>query len=141
MEALVWRELKHPNVLEFLGVSSKTHLGFVSLVSPWMDSGTLTDYISVHADADRLWLVCASRTRYKMAILNNFARLQIGGIASGLSYLHHREPPVVHGDLRGVSTPHLLSRILLDGILTTLSTGKRVDIILWAAKAIRLWIG
>lgn len=28
--------------------------------------------------------------------------LKIFGIASGLSYLHHLNPSVVHGDLRGV---------------------------------------
>jgi serine/threonine protein kinase len=46
-EALVWRQLKHPHVLEFVGIdkSSFQDTQFICLVSPWMSHGTLKDYI------------------------------------------------------------------------------------------------
>lgn len=33
--------------------------GQIAIVSPWMDNGTVMNYISQHADVDRRQLVCA----------------------------------------------------------------------------------
>jgi serine/threonine protein kinase len=46
-EALVWRHLKHPNVLPFVGLSNSLFpYDFLPcLLSPWMDNGTLNDYV------------------------------------------------------------------------------------------------
>jgi serine/threonine protein kinase len=42
-EALVWRQLKHPHILPFLGVDMETFEsgGLFCLVSPWLTGGTL----------------------------------------------------------------------------------------------------
>ena len=56
-EAVIWKRLKHPNVLALLGVN--TSLG-LQLISDWMPNGDLPEYIEEHADADRLELVGAT---------------------------------------------------------------------------------
>jgi serine/threonine protein kinase len=46
-EALVWRQLKHSNVLPFVGLNGSLftldHLP--CLLSPWMDNGSLREYV------------------------------------------------------------------------------------------------
>ncbi|KAG8895267.1 hypothetical protein FRC01_012472, partial [Tulasnella sp. 417] len=50
-EAQVWRLLRHPHILEFIGIyKSGDHM---YLVSPFIENGTLTEYIATHPDADR----------------------------------------------------------------------------------------
>jgi serine/threonine protein kinase len=44
-EALVWKQLKHPNILPFLGIDRWTFGYELTLVSPWMPQGTLLNYI------------------------------------------------------------------------------------------------
>ncbi|KDQ65065.1 hypothetical protein JAAARDRAFT_247031 [Jaapia argillacea MUCL 33604] len=88
-EALLWRGLSHPHILPFLGVDIgqpdmafepgvETEL-FVTLVSPWMEHGTLTEYLkttgSLSTDVDTLLLE----------------------VALGLRYLHSRQ--IIHGNL------------------------------------------
>jgi serine/threonine protein kinase len=60
-EALIWRQLKHPNVLPFIGLDSETFVtkNEISIVSPWMARGNLMDYIhsdtyDAQLDRDRL---------------------------------------------------------------------------------------
>ena len=43
-EAVLWKQLKHPNVLPFLGVFLDTSER-PCLVSPWMENGNLTRYV------------------------------------------------------------------------------------------------
>jgi serine/threonine protein kinase len=62
-EILVWQRLNHENVLPLLGTVS--HFGrFMSMVSPWMDNGSLMQYLQECADdmslARRLQLVTVS---------------------------------------------------------------------------------
>jgi hypothetical protein len=56
-EALYWRSLCHPNILPFLGVSTKV-LPPLSLISPWMENGCLMRYPEQNPDYDRLKAVC-----------------------------------------------------------------------------------
>jgi hypothetical protein len=46
-EALVWRQLQHPNVVPFLGMnwSLFPHDALPSLLAPWMEYGTLREYM------------------------------------------------------------------------------------------------
>lgn len=44
-EALLWKQLHHDNVLPFLGLDADTFPGFVCMVSPWMQHGTILEYI------------------------------------------------------------------------------------------------
>lgn len=57
-EAILWSQLEHPNVLPFYGLY---RLGDqsdrVCLVSPWMDNGNVSEYISVNPKVARLPLV------------------------------------------------------------------------------------
>jgi len=85
-EVNIWSRLNHENILPFLGLvdlfleSNEAQKG---LISPWMQHGNCIDYLNKYPDANRLPL--------------------IRGIVSGLAYLHHHDPPVIHGDLRGMN--------------------------------------
>jgi serine/threonine protein kinase len=64
-EALVWHELHHTNVLPFLGIDKDLFPDrpLPSLITPWMERGTLSDYIKSSeylASRDELSFVCVS---------------------------------------------------------------------------------
>ncbi|KAJ7145871.1 kinase-like domain-containing protein, partial [Mycena epipterygia] len=80
-EALVWRELHHPNILPFIGIDRESFPSSLCMVSPWMEHGTILRYLEVHGRA-------------------NVDKLLVE-IAQGLQYLHSRN--IVHGDLRGTN--------------------------------------
>ncbi|KAG9100252.1 hypothetical protein FRC06_004356 [Ceratobasidium sp. 370] len=63
-------KLKHPNVLELIGLS--TFRGQISIVSPWMENGTLLEYVTKHPE-------CVQ-------------------VSAGLAHLH--ESDNVHGDVK-----------------------------------------
>ena len=52
-EAVIWKRLKHPNILPLLGVTITP----LQLISNWMSGGDLPEYIQKHSDTDRLRLV------------------------------------------------------------------------------------
>ncbi|KAJ7573775.1 kinase-like domain-containing protein [Mycena floridula] len=82
-KAMLWKDLSHPNVLAFYGMHLWPTGGRICLVSPWMENGNLVSYLKDHLDADRLALAL--------------------DVAQGLEYLHHLNPPIIHGDLKGVN--------------------------------------
>ena len=53
--AVVWKRLQHPNVVNFLGLGSDAPP--FSLVYPWMPNGSLSEYLRGHPDVDKLGLV------------------------------------------------------------------------------------
>lgn len=59
-ECRTWGQLSHPNILPFLGVCLE-HISETSLVpcfvSPWMDNGTVINFIRNHPNVSRLPLV------------------------------------------------------------------------------------
>ncbi|KAJ7093746.1 kinase-like domain-containing protein [Mycena epipterygia] len=80
-EALIWRQLCHPNVLPFFGLY---YLGErLCLVSPWMENGHVMKFLTNKnpTNTDRLSLIL--------------------DIALALQYLHEKD--VVHGDLKGLN--------------------------------------
>ncbi|KAF8211580.1 kinase-like domain-containing protein [Mycena galopus ATCC 62051] len=78
-EALIWRQLSHPNLLPFLGLYMLDSR--LSLVSPWMENGDLKHFLgNGRSDVDRVSLIL--------------------DVAEGLEYLHSKN--VVHGDLKTV---------------------------------------
>ncbi|KIM82176.1 hypothetical protein PILCRDRAFT_820544 [Piloderma croceum F 1598] len=83
-EIAIWQGLKHENVLPLLGITSDFGR-YMSLVSPWLENGSLMQYLDKNRDtlgiSRRLQLACE--------------------VAAGLSYLH--ESQVVHGDLTGAN--------------------------------------
>ncbi|KAG6910301.1 hypothetical protein DXG01_011698 [Tephrocybe rancida] len=82
-EALVWQQLKHPNVLPFLGIDSEVFPASLCMVSPWMRHGTILDLRAANG---------ASNINIEKRLVE---------IAEGLEYLHSEG--VVHGDLRGAN--------------------------------------
>ncbi|THU86153.1 kinase-like protein [Dendrothele bispora CBS 962.96] len=82
-EALLWRQLNHPNLLAFLGVNTELFAPGFCLVSPWMANGDVISYLKTHPQMDKL---CAMTE-----------------VAAGLAYLHSLQPSIVHGDIRGAN--------------------------------------
>ncbi|KAF7354929.1 Protein kinase domain-containing protein [Mycena sanguinolenta] len=79
-EALIWRQLSHPNLLPFFGLYILDDR--LCLISPWMDNGDLKEFLnSAPSDIDRISLMM--------------------DVARGLEYLHSQG--VVHGDLKTVN--------------------------------------
>ncbi|KIM91557.1 hypothetical protein PILCRDRAFT_763184 [Piloderma croceum F 1598] len=84
-EAVIWRQLCHPNVLPFYGVFHLEDKG-PCLASPWMKNGNVTSFLKLAPETRRLPLAS-----------------QMLDIAEGLHYLHTFEPSIIHGDLKGVN--------------------------------------
>ncbi|KAE9402996.1 hypothetical protein BT96DRAFT_990639 [Gymnopus androsaceus JB14] len=82
-QALLWRQLKHPNILPLLGVNTDLFSPSFCLISPWMENGNIISYLKQNP----------MHNRYKVFL----------EIAAGLSYLHSRNPPIIHGDIRGAN--------------------------------------
>ncbi|KAJ4487787.1 kinase-like domain-containing protein [Lentinula aciculospora] len=113
-ELLTWHQLCHRNLATLYGImQNSTSIG---MVSAWCDNGTISSYLKKKPAADRLKLVIQ--------------------IASGVAYLHHFNPPVVHGDLKGgnilvdiheqaVITDFGLSKVMED--LSNLSRSDRIE--------------
>ncbi|KAH6906636.1 kinase-like domain-containing protein [Coprinopsis sp. MPI-PUGE-AT-0042] len=85
-EAIVWSQLRHPNVLPFYGIycwspHAGTHLERMALLSPWLDAGNAVEYLRRYPDVDKESLIL--------------------DIAQGLNYLHTFQPAIIHGDLKG----------------------------------------
>lgn len=100
-EGSVWKTLKHPNILEFLGLVFNMS-SIPAIVLPYYPSGNVMEYLKAKDTplADRLPFVCSiclwfEHCRSKLAA-------QIIGIANGIKYLHEHNPPIIHGDIRGV---------------------------------------
>ncbi|KAG9074908.1 hypothetical protein FS749_013484 [Ceratobasidium sp. UAMH 11750] len=75
-ELYFWSKLKHRNVLELLGFAIFQEQ--LAMISPWMENGTLNDYIRKHSGLDR-WSLCLQ-------------------VSEGLEYIHG--VGMVHGDLK-----------------------------------------
>jgi hypothetical protein len=61
-EAVIWRQLEHPNLVPFLGIVHDQNVPFSILhtITPWMSQGTLLNYIkssSYDASTQRVQLV------------------------------------------------------------------------------------
>ncbi|KAK0439497.1 kinase-like domain-containing protein [Desarmillaria tabescens] len=82
-EALVWRNVKHRNVLPFLGVNKELFAPSFYLISPWMENGNIISFLHHHPRLDRLQAIT--------------------DVARGMAYLHSLEPPIVHADIRGAN--------------------------------------
>ncbi|KZT35160.1 kinase-like protein, partial [Sistotremastrum suecicum HHB10207 ss-3] len=81
-ELKLWSSLHHCNILPFIGICfppiTDSETSF-SLVSPWMNNGTISEYVNKNPEVDRIALMI--------------------DIADGIAYLHAKG--IVHGDLKG----------------------------------------
>ncbi|KAG1906932.1 kinase-like domain-containing protein [Suillus fuscotomentosus] len=83
-EIKIWMKLKHRNIVPFIGVTARFGPPeTISLVSPWIPNGTLTNFLDTYGGnlslISKLWL--------------------LHDVAAGLDYLHSF--PLIHGDLTG----------------------------------------
>ncbi|KAJ7694043.1 kinase-like domain-containing protein, partial [Mycena olivaceomarginata] len=95
-EALVWRYLKHPNILPFLGVDGTAFpTPTMAIVSPWISQGSVLNYMAENSPASRyaIGLVCTP------CCLIFHLESELADIIHGLDYLHSEN--IVHGDLCG----------------------------------------
>ncbi|KAF5345121.1 hypothetical protein D9757_013866 [Collybiopsis confluens] len=79
-EALIWRQLKHPNILPLLGVNVELFTPSFCLISPWLANKDVISFLKQNPLHNRLSVFL--------------------DIASGLSYLHTK---ITHGDIRGAN--------------------------------------
>ncbi|KAG6908793.1 hypothetical protein DXG01_003322 [Tephrocybe rancida] len=81
-EAVIWGQLRHPNILPFYGIH---HLsdpnGSMCLVSPWIANGDIYEFLKTRPHVHRTPLIC--------------------DVSSGMDYLHKHG--VVHGDLKSLN--------------------------------------
>jgi len=52
-EVLVWRQLRHPNILPFIGANLELFEPRFCFISPWMNNGDIMSYLKQHPDHDR----------------------------------------------------------------------------------------
>ncbi|KDQ52260.1 hypothetical protein JAAARDRAFT_139168, partial [Jaapia argillacea MUCL 33604] len=77
-EVRAWGRLRHPNIVELLGVAFPG--GRPAMVMPWYRNGNAVEYLRQHPGSDRFALVF--------------------DVARGLTYMHGLIPPLLHCDLR-----------------------------------------
>ncbi|KAK0184191.1 kinase-like domain-containing protein [Armillaria mellea] len=101
-EALVWRNLYHPSILPFLGVSRHLFAPSFCLISPWMEYGNIMACLKERPQQiQRLTAVCSTKVQFLDPQVD--ATLQISQVAEGIAYLHSLNPPIVHADIRGAN--------------------------------------
>ncbi|KAG6810370.1 hypothetical protein H0H92_012156 [Tricholoma furcatifolium] len=76
-EAILWGQLRHPNILPFYGIYRIKDR--ISFVAPWMENGDITRYLKQNENSNR--------------VLLSF------DVTQGLQFLHKND--IVHGDLKG----------------------------------------
>ncbi|KAG8900061.1 hypothetical protein FRB99_006271, partial [Tulasnella sp. 403] len=84
-ELAVWANLSHPHIVPLIGFYLGDHLDQAWLISPYMSTGNLSDYLR-RAKPDM-------RNRVRLAM----------DTALGLEYLHNLDPPVCHGDIKSLN--------------------------------------
>ncbi|KAF8179042.1 hypothetical protein K438DRAFT_1843469, partial [Mycena galopus ATCC 62051] len=80
-EALIWRQLCHPNLLPFLGIYYLDKR--LCLVSPWMENGNVMEFLRNEPP----------NTNHRLSLILD--------VALGLDYLRNQN--VVHGDLKAIN--------------------------------------
>ncbi|KAJ7466189.1 kinase-like domain-containing protein [Mycena galericulata] len=79
-EINIWKDLRHPNILEFLGGNTLDDEPFV--VMPLMPH-TSRQFLEINTRFDPLYI--------------------LRDVAFGLEYLHGQDPVICHGDLKGIN--------------------------------------
>ena len=95
-EVVRWKNLSHPNVLGLIGVPDTLEDGRFALVSEWMATGNIMEYVRKNP-GNYLKLV-GHNYSFLCHLPNAF---QLADAAEGLKYLHNAN--IVHGGLKGVS--------------------------------------
>ncbi|KAJ1550529.1 hypothetical protein HK096_006429 [Nowakowskiella sp. JEL0078] len=85
-EVSIWTPLKHPNILACYG-TDLSHAPGPMLVLEYAPNGSLYEYMQSNS----------------MLMTSALAHKFISQIASGMLYLHTRNPVVLHGDLKSLN--------------------------------------
>ena len=64
----MWKRLKHPNIVPFIGVTRNP----MQFVSEWMSNGTLRDYVNENPDANKIGLVSSLSVTTALLITSLF---------------------------------------------------------------------
>ena len=83
-EAAIMRQLRHPNVLNFLGTSCDMDGHQICIIMEYMDRGSLYRLIhdeSIQFTLEQISTICIDAAR-------------------GVNYLHNLNPPIIHRDLK-----------------------------------------
>ncbi|KAH8829920.1 kinase-like domain-containing protein, partial [Flagelloscypha sp. PMI_526] len=102
-EAIIWRHLRHPNVLPFLGINQTLFPGRTCFISPYMVHGDLNKFLRRNPDHDRV--------------------SALHQVSQGLQYLHATY--ICHGDVKGANIlvdEHLHCSLADFGITSLIST-------------------
>ncbi|KAG8900661.1 hypothetical protein FRB99_005826 [Tulasnella sp. 403] len=84
-ELAVWAVLSHDNIIPLVGFYLSERLDQAWLVSPYIQNGNINDYLmNVRPDEQK---------RRELAL----------DTAKGLQYLHSRDPPICHGDIKALN--------------------------------------
>ncbi|QRV89040.1 mitogen activated protein kinase kinase kinase [Ceratobasidium sp. AG-Ba] len=113
-ELHAWSRLKHPNVLELLGLALFRQR--VAMISLWMANGTLLEYIKHNPQAER-------------------GRIALG-ISEGVVYLHQNRTVgglSTSNWLTNIRTHHPLAKQSRNSLQFTTTTGSRNHSLRWAA--------
>jgi serine/threonine protein kinase len=70
-EVVVWKRLRHPNIVPFLGVPDK--IPPFEIVCEWMENGKITDYVLHHPLADPVDLVSGPMSVVTAWLISNIA--------------------------------------------------------------------
>jgi serine/threonine protein kinase len=95
-ELIVWKSLRHPNIVPLIGTCEQFP---VSLVSEWMSGGTMTAFLRDHPDRERSFLVSDD---VNASGRSELCYPQVMDTLQGLGFMHSLD--VVHGDLKPVRT-------------------------------------
>ncbi|KAG6820427.1 hypothetical protein H0H93_000673 [Arthromyces matolae] len=103
-EVDLWKDLSHENILPFLGVSQLPNSPIPALLSPWMDNGTLEDYLETSPLVDHLELANILIDKKGTPRISDFgitAVIQEAEINRNDTFGHirYRAPEIVLGDV------------------------------------------
>ncbi|KAH8793651.1 kinase-like domain-containing protein [Flagelloscypha sp. PMI_526] len=106
-EALIWKQLRHPNILPFLGISSTCFPHQMSLISPYMANGDIMSYLETVSGTNaptytqRLgWVQFLTYSSFVCHIYTQVVALALG-VARGMQYIHSMS--LYHGDIKGAN--------------------------------------
>jgi serine/threonine protein kinase len=66
-EAIVWKLLRHPHIVPFLGILSRN--SSLKLVSEWMEHGPLTRYLQHYPDESPVRFVSSFTCKSKRVLI------------------------------------------------------------------------
>ncbi|KIO32424.1 hypothetical protein M407DRAFT_66802 [Tulasnella calospora MUT 4182] len=105
-EMYLLNNLSHNNIIKIIGFVEDAKDGTAWIVLPWEENGNLREFVA-SADWDSL-------TAFK-----------IYDVVSGIKYLHDREPPICHGDLKSLN---VLINSKNEAIITDFGSARPVEV-------------